>query len=419
MIWIRASVRFGIATAAVIAAVAIVPSAATAAVSGTTTLVLSGPAAKSLRANVQVAPVKPAKGNERRIVLPVRDGLAGARTTILTHRGGIMLRRGNTIARLTKLRLTLGKRARLSAKIGGSEVDLFAVQGGAGASIDPTTGTAQLGGSRLRLTRVGARAIAAQLATPIRRAAGKSAAGPAFSVQSGHFGGISVRAAGLAISGEPEDGKTTAQSAGCPLPSGAGPTPPDPPPLATRPSGAADVTGATLDWHVRESFIRYIATAEGTSASGGATAGAPVLLPGASAALSYDFRFPFASGWHDPGSNPADPSDDSAAVYFGGALRFLYSGHGIDLTAAAPEIEISGTDSRAIFTVSEGADPAKRQVLVNLDLSRAGAITASGGSHTYERVPGAIPAGAASSVFAGFYAPGTEFGCFNLTYTTG
>jgi len=409
VIGIRTSVRSGI-----------VPAAATAAVSGTTTLVLSGPAAKSLREDVQVTPVKPAAGNERRIVLPVHAGLAGTRTTILTHRGGISLRRGSEVARLTRLRLTLGKRARLSTRIGGSNVDLFALQGGAGASIDPTAGTVRLGGSRLRLTRAGARAIAAQLTAPTRPGtASKSAAGAAFSVRPGHFGGITARAVGLAITGKAEDGRATEKPAGCSLPNGAGPTPPDPPPLATRPPGAADVTGATLDWHVRESFIRYIATGEGTSASAGATAGPPVLLAGASAPLSYDFRFPFASGWHDAGVNPADPSDNSAAVYFGGALRFLYSGHGIDLTTATPEIEINGASSRAIFTVTEGAEPAKRQVLVNLDLSRAGAITASGGSYTYERVPGAIPAGAASSVFAGFYAPGTEFGCFNLSYTTG
>ncbi len=58
-------------------------------------------------------------------------------------------------------------------------------------------------------------------------------------------------------------------------------------------------------------------------------------------------------------------------------------------------------------------------MLVNLDLSRAAAISASGSTHTYERVPGAIPSGTASSVFAGFYAPGTEFGCFTVSYSTG
>ena len=57
-------------------------------------------------------------------------------------------------------------------------------------------------------------------------------------------------------------------------------------------------------------------------------------------------------------------------------------------------------------------------MLVNLDLSRAGSISRSGNSYTYDRVPGAVPAGTASSTFAGFYAPGTDFGCFTVSFST-
>ena len=169
---------------------------------------------------------------------------------------------------------------------------------------------------------------------------------------------------------------------------------------------------------MRESFIRYIATGEGTSASGGATAEPPILLPGVSAALSYDFHFPFAGGWLDSGADPASPADDTAALYFSGGLRFQYSGHGIDLLTTAPEIELAGGASRAIFAVSDNGGAAQRQVLVNLDLSRAGAISRSGNSYVYDRVPGAIPAGTATSTFAGFYAPGTDFGCFTVAFST-
>jgi hypothetical protein len=181
-----------------------------------------------------------------------------------------------------------------------------------------------------------------------------------------------------------------------------------------------DITGASIDWQVRDSFIRYIGTGEGTSVSGGATADPPVLLPGASAALSYGFHFPFAgTSWYDTGGNLADPADDSALVRFGGAVRFQYSAHGIDLATAEPEIELAGDRSRAIFSVSESGKAAQRQVLINLDLSRAAAIKAAGNSFTYERVPGAIPSGTAASTFAGFYAPGTEFGCATVSFTTG
>jgi hypothetical protein len=126
-----------------------------------------------------------------------------------------------------------------------------------------------------------------------------------------------------------------------------------------------------------------------------------VLVPGASAALSYGVQFPFASGWVDRGADPASAGDDTALLDFGGAVRFRYSAHGIDLSTASPELEPS------------------RQVLVNLDLGHAAAVRVEGNGFTYERVPGAIPAGTAGSTFAGFYAPGTEFGCFSVTSTTG
>ena len=137
---------------------------------------------------------------------------------------------------------------------------------------------------------------------------------------------------------------------------------------------------------MRESFIRYVNTGEGTSVFGGATADPPVLRPGASAPLTYTFHFPFASGWHDAGANPADPADDTAAIGFSGAVRFLYSAHGIDLTTENPEIEIAGARSRAIFTVNDGKST-QRQVLVNLDLSRAAAITATGELHDLRPCP--------------------------------
>jgi Htaa len=403
---------------ALVATIAAAPAAG--AVSGSTTLALSGPAAKALRSSgVRIAPVKPATGGKQRIALPVRAGLAGASTTVLTHRGGILLRRRGETARLSKLRLVLGKRSRLSAKLGGRSIDFFAVPGGASRSVDPVAGTVRLGGSRLRLTRAGARAIGAALASPAGNRAGSSAQRPALAVQPGHFGGLWTRAAGLTAAGAtPNLGGDALSAARCPLPNGPGPAPESPPPVATPPPGATEIGGASIEWRVRESFIRYIATGEGTSVSGGATAAPPVLLSGASVPLSYDFSFPFADGWHDSGANPVDPGDDTAVIQFGGGLRFHYSGHGIDLSTAQPEIEIAGGGSRAIFTVSEGGDPGQRQVLVNLDLSRAAAIQASGGTYTYERVPAAIPSGTASSVFADFYAPGAEFGCFTVTYTT-
>jgi len=379
---------------------------------GATTLALNGPAAKSLReSGARIAAAGAAKSGPNRIVLPVRSGLAGATTTVLRHRGGILLAAGKKKLRLSSIGLSLGRRSLLSAKAGGAEIDLFRILAGGKRRIDEAAGRVELAGLRLKLTDEASALIDRRLDLdlPLKQLRGK------------RFANLSTSAAGLLAGGDdtsdPKSGGASG-SGGCPLPSGAGPAPADPPPVATPPSGATGITSASIDWHVRESFIRYINTGEGTSVSGGATADPPVLLPGASAPLAYDFHFPFAKGWHHTGANPADPADDTAAIYFGGAVRFLYSGHGIDLTTAEPEIEIAGGGSRAIFSVQEGADPAKRQVLVNLDLSRAAAISASGNAHVYERVPGAIPSGTASSVFAGFYSPGTDFGCFTVRYTT-
>ena len=407
----------GIATTAALAAVvvaAFLPTPARGA-ADTTTLKLDGPAAAALREQgVRIVPLKPASGGRERVVLPVAAGLAGATTTLLRHRGAISLQApGGRKLRLGKLSLVLGGDPRMTAKLGGTDIDLFRVLRGGRRDIDPIAGRVALSALRLKLTPAAANAIAERLALPTGRKVVRG-------LTSRPIGTLSASVSGLEAAGAPTAKSPGAQqqAATCPLPSGAGPTPEEPLPLATRPLGAADIVGATIDWQVRDSFIRYVGTGEGTSVSGGATADPPVLLPGASAALSYGFHFPFASGWHASGANPADPADDSALVRFGGAVRFQYSGHGIDLTTAEPEIEIAGAKSRAIFSIAESGKAAQRQVLINLDLSRAGAIRATGNSFTYERVPGAIPAGTASSTFAGFYAPGTDFGCATVSFST-
>ncbi len=402
--------RLGIAVAAIAVTAAALPASSLAA-SGATRLTLDGPAAKALReSGARIAPVKPASGGSHRVSLPIATGLAGSATTLLRHRGGIVLV-GNdgAEARLTKLSLLLGKRSLVEARLGGEEIDLFKVLRGGRREVDAAAGAVRLSGLRLKLTRSGAVAIA-------RRLGLKTLPAQRFATLSSDLAGL-TRGNGGGAGTTP--GGPAQQSATCPLPSGAGPAPEEPLPTMAQPPTASAITAATIDWHVRESFIRYIGTGEGTSVSGGATADPPVLLPGASAALSYGFHFPLAGGsWLDTGADPANPADDTALVRFGGAVRFLYSGHGIDLATAEPEIEIAGAKSRAIFSISESGGAAQRQVLVNLDLSRAAAIRASGNTFTYERVPGAIPSGTASSTFGGFYAPGTDFGCVSVSFST-
>lgn len=403
--------RLGIFAATALAVAAAALPAQSLAASGETRLKLDGPAANALREQgVRIAPIKPATGGSRAIALPVAAGLAGSRTTLLRQRGGLTLSAGERTARLTSLRLLLGKQGFVEGKLGGEEIELFKVMRGGRRDVDPASGRVELARLRLELTPAAAKALAGRLGLeplPAKR-----------------FGSLATRIAGLirGDSGGPGAGAggggTPEKSSACPAPGTAGPAAEGTPGELSPPPGALAIAAASIRWHVRESFIRYIATGEGTSVSGGATADAPVLLPGASTPLSYDFRFPFAEGWVDTGADPASPADDTAALSFDGAVRFQYSGHGIDLLTGSPEIELNGAASRAIFSISDNGGTAERQVLVNLDLGAAGAISQTGSSYTYERVPGAIPSGTASSVFAGFYAPGTDFGCFDVSFST-
>lgn len=393
--------------AAVVAGLILAATAApaAAAASGQAVLELNGAAAKALRASgVKIAPLGAADGGARQVVLPIRAGLVGSSTSVLRFGGGIALAKGKRKLRLGRLRLTLGKRAAVAGRAGGESLGLFRVLQGGRREVDASRGSIHLDGLRLRLRRGAARMIAERLGLERRLA--------------GDFGVLSAAKEGLQPGSPPPAPGPTVGATGCPLPGSAGQAPEEPLLKAIRPAGAVDVTGASVSWNVRESFIRYINTGEGTSVFDGATAAAPEARPGSSAALTYSFGFPFASGWHDSGANPGDPADDRAAIYFDGGVRFLYSAHGIDLRTSAPEIEIDGADSRAIFSVAEGAEPAEREVIVNLDLSRAASVQTSGTTVAYERVPGAVPAGTASSVFAGFYAPGTDFGCFSVSYST-
>ncbi len=59
----------------------------------------------------------------------------------------------------------------------------------------------------------------------------------------------------------------------------------------------------------------------------------------------------------------------------------------------------------------------KRAVVETLDVSKA-AATANGNAFSYVRIPGAVPPGAASSVFAGYYLPGDPFGWVSISFTT-
>jgi hypothetical protein len=382
-------------------------SAATPAGSGTSVLTLQT-AALGVQ-GITTSAVAPAKAKGSKFTFPVKTASVGTATT-LGHNGGLRLRAGTRSVVLSAPQLRLAKDSRLTAKIGKSTVTVLTVDG-AKRKLNATAGTVALRGAKVRLTVAGAAALRGAL--KLRRLA------------PGVLGTLTVDAkrstttttgTGTPTTGTPTTttpgGATTTPGGGTTTP-GVN-TPPDlggPAPLA-RPATAVNVNAAAITWHVRDSFIQYINTGEGTTTSGGATADPPTVRDGSSAPLVYDFHFPFKEGWYDPVSK-------TARITYTGTVTFNYKGHGIKLTATDPEIEIAGTSSRGIFVTANTDTAAKRGVLVKLDPAAATTVhSPDGPNHAYTQMPGSIPADAGASVFAGFYTAGAPFGWVNVDLTT-
>ena len=374
---------------ALLVASLVLPSGAWAA-EGSTSIDLGGSAADRLRAqSVKLVAKRPARLSRGVLRLPVRQGLVGS-VAHLNHGGALHLRKGRRVVRLTRLQSRLSARSYINATAGGRRLRVFAIAG-RGASLNPATGTASLRDARLTLTRAAARTIRRGL--KLRR------------LRAGRFGRATVDAI--------VQGTSTAPGGGGPGPGGPPGSGPigDEPPVLARPATAVDVTSATVVWHVRDSWIRYVSSEQDVQAVGGAVAG-PVVpqdqhpcpdSPSGAAPppLVYSYTLPFASGWHDA-------AGARTALYTTGGARFLYPGHGIDLTARNLEIELTRAGSQVIarFGGSGTTSPGdKRAVLVNL---------ASATGSTYK---GSIPSGGSQSVFGGFYAPGAGFGCVTVSFS--
>ncbi len=382
-----------------------VASAATPAGSGTSILTL-----QTVALGVQgitTSAVAPAKAKGSRFTFPVATATVG-KTATLGHRGGLRLRAGTRSVTLSAPQVRLAKASRLTAKIDKATVTVLTIDG-AKRKLNGTAGTVALRGATVRLTVAGAAAL--RRALHLRRLA------------PGVLGTLTVDAkrgtaaatpGGGPATGTPSTttpGTTTTPGGGTTLP-GTGALVPSGPALPARPATAVDVSAAAITWHVRDSFIQYINSGEGTATSGGATADPPTVRPGSSVPLVYDFHFPFKEGWYDPVSK-------TARIAATGTVTFNYQGHGIKLTATDPEIELVGTASRAIFVTANSGTAAKRGVLVKLDPAAATTVhSPDGTSHAYTQIPGTIPADAGASVFAGFYAAGDPFGWIDVDLTT-
>ncbi|HEY6759018.1 MAG TPA: HtaA domain-containing protein [Baekduia sp.] len=369
---------------------------------------------------VKVSAVAPARTSGAKLVLPVKAvTVAGAAT--LTHSGAIRLRKGRRSVTLTAPIVELARAGRLRAQVGGTSFAILTVDARA-HRLDATLGTAALRAGTVRLTAAGAAVI--RTALRLKRLAPAAIGTLTVSARRGAVpstgAATGTSGPGPGATGGPTGGGTTTTPGGgtTTTPGGGSATPTCPtataaggPAALARPATAVELTGATITWHVRDSFIQYINAGQGTAACNGATADAPTIRPGSSTPLAYDFHFPFTDGWYDPVSQ-------TARVTFTGTVSFRYSGHGIDLAAVNPEIELAGTASRVIFATANTGQAPARGVLETLDLAGAASIAHQPPTHTYTAIPGAIPTDAGSSTFAGYYQAGDPFGWVTVQLST-
>lgn len=347
---------------------------------GTATFTIDGPAGDRMTARgVTLAGSGGAEAFGARVVLGVTGGRVSPSLFALGTKGSITLRRGARSVTLREVEVQLGSSVYVTAKVGGRRRAALVSTTGVRPTIDRRTGRARIRAGKVRL--------GVPVAGLVRRALGLREIGL------GSLGTITI------------DAKVVPDLSGGF--GGAGVTPPP------RPASAVDVTSATLDWHLRDSFVRYINTGEGTSVSGGASATGKTVRPGTSTPLNYDFRLPFASGWYDPASG-------RAVLSYRGGVGFRYSAHGIDFATSDGQLELTGATSRATFafTGSQGTPfDGRRGVLLDLAPGPP-TVSPDGRTRTFTDIPGSVPAEARASVFNGFYEPGEAFGSMTVTFTT-
>lgn len=419
---------------------ALLPVAASAATSGTTTIELTGSAAKALSSQqVRITAQKPAKASSRRIVLPVTGGtVAGSAKLKLGGSVSLRTRAGRT-TRTVKLTgwqsaVGAGGTTSVSALSGKRRVTLFTIVAPKrSVTLDKAAGTARVAGGRARLTAAGAKALRSGLA--LRRLV----AGPLGSAKlTASVGGSS----GGGTTTTPGGGTTTPGTGGTPGTTPGGGTPAPTPaqcsgfstgtvpeataPLA-RPAGATDVSAAPMQWYGRDSWIRYIngglLATDGFKASDGAQLG-PVEKypeptdtyadPSRSVPLAYSATFTFdpSRSWYLAGG-----ASSTGLLAYTGTVRFRWDAHGIDLTFKNPEVELDGANSRLVFTVARAACsnfPAKRVTMFKLTVP---APTGAGSPFAYGPIAARISTDGAT-LFSSQYFAGDAWGSVrNLAVT--
>lgn len=413
-----------------VAATAVAPTAASAATTGATTIDLGGAVARSLRSQgVTISARRPARATRTKITLPVAAGRV-ANAATLDHRGSVTFRtrsgRTTRTATFTSWQTKLApRRSTITAKLGRKRVPLFVLTfpRRARASAD----TVRLTTSTVRLTAQGARTLRRQLDLRTLPAGVIGRAKVDASVDNGSTGGPNTGGGNTGGGGGGNTG-TTPTNPNPTTPTPTTPTTPTPPrvdprcqgfdigpvpeasPALTRTATASNVATQTFWWRPKDSWTRYIssgtATGDGVIPSAGATAGAPEVLPGSSAALVYRYGFTLnpAASWYDTTTN-------QGVLHYTGQVRFKWASHMIDIAMKDPEVQLDGARGRVVFRFA-GTE------CTNYGDKRVEFTTFTTGALSGASLPQTLTEGG-NTAFGGMYSPGSDWGTIDLSVTTG
>jgi len=314
-----------------------------------TLIELSGPAAQSFT----VSAGKPATAARSKVTLPPVQVTVKGSTATVRHGGTLTLRAGRRALKLSAVQVTVGKRSRLSANVGGVRRTVATITApSTRRGVDPA-GT-YLTEAPLRLTAAFAKRLG---------------------VKPGRLGRIDLEAAATQEAAPNIPGAPSAPTVtGPPTPGGAT--------TATRPAAAATITGGTVRWAPRPSWLNYLASsgeANGVSAQAPATYDPDTLT----------YTFPITGGWFDAATG-------GAVIDTAGATDFRWSNHSLDLSFADWTFDFASATPKAVITVRRASGSPKKTIgtrqpvaLVRLN---GVAPTISGSTVTWTDVPMSLAA---------------------------
>jgi hypothetical protein len=396
-----------IALLALIAVLLLTPApgqAATATSKGQATLALSGAAGKALRsAGVKTTVRSGAAPKKTTLTLPVAVSVVSG-GGIVGLKGTVAFAHGKRTAVFSGLRLSVSAKRKLSisASFAGDRVTLLTGTAPLkGFLLNQTYSLAAFSQAVVKLAPATAKALRTQL--KLKRS------------PTGTLGTLALTAPPAPV-----------------VPIVSTPTTTAPAPVVPG-STVRPVTSASITWHPRDSFIRYLADGEGTTVAGNATADPATTgctAPGTvdSSPLQRNFHFTFVNGTYDTATG-------TASLQFSGTVNAKYSAHGIDLDFSNPLIQLGPGQPQLGFQFNGRLDtPASSALssLANLTQSPPLAAvcstdpppttsanpTVNGTTYSYERMH-AILNDAGSTVLHGYLPSGAEFGWLTTTFTTG